>query len=72
MTLVLARMLMRQGLVCLVPDHSFGVSPSLSKLIALCSEDELISDDLKVELERLRHITFYAEWWDGDIPTHGE
>ena len=72
MTLVLARMLMRQGLVCLVPKHELGPSPSLSKLIQLCNEKQLISDDDKNDLEKLRHITFYAEWWDGDAPTHGE
>ncbi|BDF95858.1 MULTISPECIES: hypothetical protein [unclassified Pseudoalteromonas] len=72
MTLVLARMLMRQGLVCLVPEHGFGPSPSLSELIPLCQEKGLISEEEQLDLEKLRNVTFYAEWWDGDAPTHGE
>lgn len=72
MTLVLARMLMRQGLVSLVPNHTFGPSPSLVKLISLCHEKGLISDAESEDLEKLRNVTFYAEWWDGDAPTHGE
>lgn len=72
MTLVLARMLMRQGLVCLVPDHGFGPSPSLTKLIPLCSQKNLISPEEAENLEKLREITFYAEWWDGRAPNHGQ
>lgn len=71
-TLVLTRMLMRQGLVYLVPDHGLGPSPSLTKLISLCYEKNLISLQEKDDLNRLRSITFYAEWWGGDPPTHGD
>lgn len=70
LTLVLARMLMRQGLVCLVPDHNLGVSPSLQKLIALALERDILSDSEFQEFEKLRNVTFYAEWWDGNVPTH--
>lgn len=72
MTLVLSRMLMRQGLVCLVPDHTFGYSPSLSKLIPLCLTRGLISDEEAKNLDKLREITFYAEWWDGRAPNYGQ
>ncbi|VVN32013.1 hypothetical protein PS662_04931 [Pseudomonas fluorescens] len=72
MTLVLARMLMRQGLVCLVPDHGFGPSPSLVKLIPLCLAKGLISSEEAVHLDELREITFFAEWWDGRAPNHGQ
>ncbi|MDR5015232.1 hypothetical protein RF663_13465 [Aeromonas veronii] len=72
MTLVLARMLMRQGLVCLYPNHGLGPSPSLSELICMCRNESFITENEAVDLEKLRHITFYAEWWDGDIPNHGD
>lgn len=72
MTLVLSRMLMRQGLVCLVPDHELGASPPLEKLIALCKSRYLITQRESDELEQLRETTFYAEWWDGRIPTHAQ
>ncbi len=68
--LVLSRMLMRKGLVALVPDHGLGVSPSLNKLIPMCESQGKITESEVAELERLRNITFYAEWWDGDVPTH--
>lgn len=68
--LVLSRMLMRKGLVALVPEHDFGVSPSLNKLIPFCLNEGKITEADVIELERLRNITFYAEWWDGDVPTH--
>lgn len=71
-TLVLARMLMRKGLVMLVPNHDFGPTPSLFKLIDLCKEQDKISIEEKIELDKLRDITFYAEWWAGDIPTQGD
>ncbi|MEP0357365.1 hypothetical protein [Paraglaciecola sp.] len=70
--LVLARMLMRKGLIVLKPDHGLGVSPSLSKLIIMCHEENKITDSEKTDLEKLRNITFYAEWWDGDAPTLGD
>lgn len=70
LTLVLARMLMRQGLVCLVPNHNLGDSPSLTGLLEKAKNRNLITDIEFDELERLRNITFYAEWWEGDAPTH--
>jgi hypothetical protein len=70
--LVLARMLMRKGLVALSPDHNFGPSPSLAKLIPMCFEAGKISAQEKENIEKLRNITFYAEWWAGDAPTHEE
>ncbi|MBP1145769.1 hypothetical protein JOE33_002692 [Pseudomonas sp. PvP027] len=72
MTLVLARMLMRQGLVCLVPAHGLGPSPSLIKLIPLCLQENLISSEEADNLDKLREITFYAEWWNGRAPSHGQ
>ena len=69
LTLVLARMLMRQGLVCLVPNHNLGVSPSLKGLLEIAKTKNLISDTEVGELEKLRDVTFYAEWWGGDAPT---
>jgi hypothetical protein len=71
-TLVLSRMLMRKCLVALYPEHDFGPSPSLMKLINKCFELEKISESEKDDLEKLRHITFYAEWWGGEAPTHGD
>ncbi|MCK5110363.1 MAG: hypothetical protein KAQ94_02495 [Arcobacteraceae bacterium] len=70
--LVLSRMLMRKGLVTLLPNHSFGDSPSLTKLIDSALELEKISSDEKDELEKLRNITYYAEWWGGDAPKREE
>jgi hypothetical protein len=72
LTLVLSRMLMRKGLVLLNPDHELGVSPSLAKLINKSSDRELISAEEKEELEKLRDVTFYAEWWGGNSPTQGD
>lgn len=70
--LVLARMLMRKGLVILKSNHDLGVSPSLSKLIKMCYEEKKITEIERNDLEKLRNITFYAEWWDGDAPSHGD
>lgn len=70
LTLVLTRMLMRQGLVCLLPNHGLGVSPSLKTLIANSLQKGLITQSEHDDLEKLRDITFYAEWWDGTAPTH--
>jgi len=72
MTLVLSRMLMRHGLVSLVSDHGLGVSPSLNKLIPMCFDRKLLSEKERDDLEKLRNITFYAEWWDGTKPTQAE
>lgn len=72
LTLVLARMLMRQGLITLIPDHNFGDSPSLSKLIDFAFTKNLITQIEKDDLEMLREITFYAEWWGGRKPTHAQ
>lgn len=72
-TLIMSRMLMRKGLVEVVgPNHSFGVSPSLDKLIKHCEGSSLVPDDLLADLERLREVTFFAEWWNGRAPTKGE
>ncbi|MFY8272595.1 hypothetical protein AAEU32_00370 [Pseudoalteromonas sp. SSDWG2] len=68
--LVLTRMLMRKGLAALVPEHEFGFSPSLSKLIPQCLAEGKILEEESLKLEKLRNITFYAEWWDGDVPTN--
>lgn len=72
-TLIISRMLMRKGLVEVVgQDHSFGASPSLDKLIKHCTEHSLVPADLLSDLERLREVTFFAEWWNGRAPTKGE
>ena len=72
-TLIMSRMLMRKGLVEVVgPNHSFGASPSLDKLIKHCEESSLVPNDLLADLERLREVTFFAEWWNGRAPTKGE
>ena len=70
-TLILSRMLLRKGLMLLAPkDHGLGNSPSLSKLIKLCADTEAIST-VEAELyEKLRDITFYAEWWSGRPPSY--
>lgn len=70
--LVLARMLMRKSLVALLPDHNLGMSPSLNKLISMYFDSGKISQNEKDDLDKLRRITFYAEWWTGDVPTHEE
>ncbi len=72
LTLVLARMLMRKGLVLLHPDHGLGPSPSLDKLIKLAAEHDTISEQELEELERLRDVTFYAEWWGGRAPIRSD
>ena len=69
MTLVLSRMLMRHGLVSLISDHGLGVSPSLNKLIPMCFDRKLLSEQERDDLEKLRNVTFFAEWWDGTKPT---
>ncbi len=71
-TLVLARMLMRKGLVMLVPNHNLGINPSLSALINLCDEQGKISAEERTNLDKIRHVTFYAEWWAGEVPTQGD
>lgn len=72
-TLIMSRMLMRKGLVEIVgQSHSFGDSPSLEKLIKYCKEQNLFPDGLLADLERLREVTFFAEWGSGRIPTKGE
>ena len=70
--LVLARMLIRKGLIDLIPNHGLGESPSLAKLISQAKRDTVIPAELCDDLEKLRNVTYYAEWWDGDAPTHGE
>lgn len=68
--LVLARMLMRKGLVILQPNHGLGSAPSLEELILVCFETGQLDEMEKNDLEKLRDITYYAEWWDGDVPTY--
>jgi hypothetical protein len=70
--LVLVRMLMRKGLSDVIPNHGLGESPSLEKLILKAKNNTIIPTDLCEDLEKLRKVTYYAEWWDGDAPTHGE
>jgi hypothetical protein len=61
--LVLARMLMRKGLVAISPsDHGLGDSPSLLKLIELNIKNGCLMQEDASDLERLREITFFAEW----------
>ncbi len=62
-TLVLARMLMRKGLVAISPsNHGLGYSPSLQKLIELNKNNGRLTQADAVDLERLREITIFAEW----------
>jgi hypothetical protein len=72
-TLAISRMLMRKGLMALVgTNHVFGLSPSLTELITHCVESRLLSADLAKDLERLREVTYYAEWWKGRVPPRDE
>ncbi len=71
-TLVLARMLLRKGLISLVSNHNLGDTPSLIKLISLAFDGNFLSEEEKQDIDKLRNITFYAEWWNGDVPTHTE
>lgn len=72
-TLIMARMLMRKGLLEIIgANQSFGESPSLQKLIKHCELNKLISEELLVDLERLREVTYFAEWWTGRVPSRGE
>lgn len=72
-TLIMARMLMRKGLVELVgPNHGFGASPSLEKLLAHDRTKTLLPESLIDELERLREITYFAEWWGGRVPSKAD
>ncbi|ARU54614.1 hypothetical protein OLMES_0511 [Oleiphilus messinensis] len=75
LTLVLARMLLRKGLLYLIPlDHEIRKldTPSISQLIAVCDEHQLISKADLEGIEKLRDITFYAEWWSGTVPSQGD
>ena len=36
----------------------------------MCFEAGKIKEEEMSDLERLRNVTFYAEWWDGDVPTY--
>ena len=72
-TLIMARMLMRKGVVELVdPKHAFGPSPSLEKLLEHGRKNNLLPADVIDELERLREITYFVEWWRGRAPTKGD
>jgi hypothetical protein len=70
--LVLTRMLMRKGLTSLLPNHGFGKNPSLKNLIDLYIEEKNITEKEELDLKKLRNITYYAEWWAGDTPTHSD
>lgn len=65
-TLVIARMLMRRGLMAMV-DTPANEDPSLLKMLPRA--EGKLGNDLKDKLERLRAVTYYAEWWRGDTPT---
>lgn len=72
-TLIISRMLMRKGLIEIVgSNHSFGASPSLEKIIKHCEGNGLVPENLRSDLEKLREITFFAEWWSGRAPTKSE
>lgn len=71
-TLVVSRMLMRKGLIEVVGNHDFGASPSLEKLIERCKAQQLLPSELIEDLERLREVTFFAEWWNGRVPIKSE
>ena len=65
-------MLMRKGLIEIVKNQSFGDAPSLEKLIKYCKDYSLVPKDQLDDLERLREVTYFAEWWKGRVPTRGE
>jgi hypothetical protein len=67
--LVLARMLMRKGLSALVTSSDMGDTPSIQKLIEQCRDEKKLSTQDIEEIEKLRNVTFYAEWWSGNPPT---
>lgn len=73
MTLILARMLIRNGLISLLPNHRFGSCPEIYSLISTCFDKKIITKEEKDDLERLRDITFYAEWWwSKNPPTYSD
>ncbi|WP_028874506.1 hypothetical protein [Tepidiphilus margaritifer] len=75
MTLILARMLMRYGLGRLLREQAGDLhhdDPALANAIRRCYEHRIISEAERESLEKLRRITYYAEWWQGTPPTYEE
>jgi hypothetical protein len=72
-TLILSRMLMRKILLSIAPsDKNYGTAPSLEELIKDCKNCKRISDVDSTDLDKLRDITFFAEWWTVGEPTHSD
>jgi hypothetical protein len=71
-TLAISRMLMRKGVIAIVGSHDVGQTPSLERLLLLCKERKLIPVVLADDLERLREVTFFVEWWGGRVPSKAE
>lgn len=65
-TLIMARMLMRRGLAAIVgPD--VGDDPSLMKMLP--KANGILGDRLERDLDRLRVVSYYAEWWKKAPPS---
>ena len=72
-TLIISRMLVRKGLTTIAgTNQSLGLAPSLQDLLAICREKGVLPADLDRDLERLRNVTYFAEWWQGRVPTRDE
>ncbi|QWT22100.1 hypothetical protein KPL74_08845 [Bacillus sp. NP157] len=72
-TVVLARMLLRKGLLALGgADGSTSASTGLEQMIAKVAVDRNLPPLLVAELNRMRNATHYAEWWQGTPPKQGE
>lgn len=72
-TLVLARMLMRKGLIAIAPnEHNLGDSAPLGKLILLVQEHGQLTETEAADLERLRNTTYFTEWLSGIPPTYAD
>ncbi len=70
-TLVLARMLMRKGLSAIaLKKHHLGDSPSLRDLISLVQSNNRLTETEAADLERLRDVTYFAEWLSGNPPVY--
>jgi hypothetical protein len=75
-TVIMGRMLLRKMLVELIKNtlhnQSLPPSPSLKDLIRIAKENNLLPSELIGNIEKLRQISYFAEWWGGDSPTHGD
>ena len=72
-TLVMARMLMRKGLLIVLGSNApQSDSPKLEEMIQICLNQNHLPLALLQKLERLREVTYYAEWWSGRRPTISE